>query len=668
MDAYALDIETTQKCPVGNNKASPFWPDNKCVVYGHVKVANEDGLPSSYSPTILTYDPSKPFTHRHHLLIGHNIDFDLQYMLRDGKITKGNLAGSQVWDTQLAEYLLTGQQAKFASLDECASKYGGTLKDDRVTVMFKSGMGADEVPRSLLDDYLKSDIENTRKVFFGQYADAVEKGMLPLIQSQMDAKMACIEMRNNGLAVDKEFLEKGIVQLQLKVARCELDASVFMHKVTGLDLNPSSTKDLGLFLFGGTAKTVKTECVGKYKNGKDKFKKVETLHTLPPAFMPKFEWKRVKGFSTDDKVIEELLSSTTLKPEWATFLRTIQELRECSKELSTYYEGIDKLIMPDGRIHHDLNQVVTVTGRLSSSNPNLQNITDGSKSEIKKAFVSRWGDDGVLIEADYSQLEMVMLAVLSKDTQLLNDIRTGVDMHKALFRDMYGREMKPEERKPFKRCSFALVYGAGAKGIAEQSGMSLVDAKRFIATFYSRYSGVKAWHDSMYKEVESKREYFGDKDAETGIPIGKSTYVSPFSKRRFVFREYPLSEEVKRWKKGVASFSPTEVKNYPVQGGATGDIVPLVFGKLYRVLRNHPRLKDSCLMVNTVHDSVLFDVRLDVVDEAIYLIRTVMENAPAYIKETFGIDFPLQLKVGMSRGPTWFDQSEINFESMKEAA
>ena len=140
------------------------------------------------------------------------------------------------------------------------------------------------------------------------------------------------------------------------------------------------------------------------------------------------------------------------------------------------------------------------------------------------------------------------------------------------------------------------------------------------------------------------------------------------SGRLYIFNEYVNTPEVKLWKKETCSFSPTEVKNYPVQGGATGDIVPMVLGKLYRVLRNNTTLRDRCLLINTVHDSVVFDIHNDVLELAISVIKVTMESAPEYIKQTFGFNFPLPLKVGMSYGPNWMEQSEVDFEVYKTKA
>lgn len=666
--SLVLDLETTMKCPVGNNKANPFWPENSIVLAGWKPILGWEG--SADSARTMSLDKDKSFVSFPAHLIGHNIAFDLHHLLQNKNIDVSTLAKAEIWDTQLAEYLLSGQTHRFASLDECSERRGGTKKDERVGVMFAAGKGADEVPRNMLADYLKEDLNNTAVVFNSQYAEAMDRGMLPLLLSQMDARLATIDMIWNGLAVDKTFLQERAQKLYIEVCQLENSLRDVVKTKLGEDLDPTSPQQLATILFGGSVREKVKKLVGTYKNGNPKYvtddvaRPAASFNLLPP--LGAVRGKNGK-YSTDDGTLEWLASCT--KGDVYAFVKGVQDYRAKSKELSTYFEGILSLIMPDGKVHHNLNHCLTATGRLSSSDPNLQNVTDGSKSDIKKAFVSRWGDDGIIVEADYGQLEMVMLAVLSGDEQLNKDIRDGVDMHRALFKDMHGREMRTEERKPFKRCSFALVYGAGAGGVAEQGGISKPEAKRFIDTFYTRYPGVKKWHEEMFAAVEAGRYYEGKKDKDTGLPVGEGCLVSPMSKRCYVFREYVLDEAIARWKKKTVGFSPTEIKNYPVQGGATGDIVPLVLGKLFRVLRNSPVLWDKCLLINTVHDSVMFDVHKSVYIEAITTIKRVMESAPTYIKETFGFDFPLKLKVGLSCGPNWMEQTEITFtEDERKAA
>ncbi len=649
-----LDVETTMKCPVGENKANPFWPENSVVMRGY-KPGDDRAV--TYLKPWATLGASAIGRERVRLLVGHHIGFDIHHLRVKGEINEKFLGTVNLWDTQVAEYLLTAQRTQYASLDELATKYGGTLKDDTVKKLFAAGKGADEIDKDILTEYLKGDLLNTELVFFRQFEEAQRQGLVPLIITQMDALAATIEMTYNGLKVDQSALLAGATALRIEVDAIEAELIHAAGTQFGWPdrFNPGSAKQMSTLLFGGEHKYKVKKMCGFTRAGKEKWKYIEVVHKAPALFiLPREEWKNSNGYSTDDKVLNEL---AYLGPPGACdFAMKVLEYRDKNKQLTTYWEGLLKLLMPDGCIHHKLNHTVTRTGRLSSSEPNLQNVTNG---DIKKVFVSRWGEDGVIVEADFKQLEMVELAIVSGDKQLLKDIEDGVDMHDALFQSMYRRKMEKEERKHFKRCSFCLVYGGGKKAIAQQGNISEADAQRFIDTFYTRYKGVKEYHDYIINLAESSRVNHGLKDSETGLPVGEFTYTNEHTKRQYWFREYPTD-----W--GTINFSPSELKNYMVQGGATGDKVPLCIGKLYRVLRNHPTLREKCLLINTVHDSVLFDVHKDVIVEALKLIKETMERTPEFYEEAFGYKMPLPLKVELSAGPNWLDQHEIKFNASNE--
>lgn len=649
-----IDVETTMNSPIGN-AATPFHPSNKVVLAGLKR--GDTSFPIQWEPRELVTGEKVGVRSKNDisLLIGHNIGFDIHHCRKSGEWDEGFL-GTNLWDTQLAEYLLSGQTHTYPSLDDLTAKYvGPVLKDKAVTAVFDSGLGADHVPMHILKPYHKEDILNTEAIFIRQFQEAEKLGMVPLINTQMDALAATIDMTYNGLKVDTDKLMRGVAKYQKLVEEYTTDLVAFASTLGIEDFNPSSPKQMSLLLFGGELSYTENVCIGKYKNGKDKFQKQTKSKPIKGMFPSRGGTLNAQGYySTDESVLTNLPKTRITEG--------ILKLRDYEKQLGTYWEGLLKLVMPDGFIHHRINHCVTRTGRLSSSEPNMQNITNG---EVKQVFVSRWGNDGVLLEADFKQLEMVELALRSMDAQLIHDIQNGVDMHDALFLEMYGRPMKKEERKNFKRCSFALVYGAGAGGIAAQTGISKEEAKRFINTFYSRYKGVASWHNLLVGWARENRQK-SDKKTASGKPAGKAVYVCGHTNRRYTFYEYDAPE----WLKADTSFSPTELKNYMVQGGATGDKVPLMVGVMRKVLRNRPDLKDKCLMVNTVHDSILFDVHKDVLWEAAKLIKQTLENLPHYYKEAFGVSLALPFKVEVSAGPNWLDQKEIDFGSMsyKEAA
>ena len=279
-------------------------------------------------------------------------------------------------------------------------------------------------------------------------------------------------------------------------------------------------------------------------------------------------------------------------------------------------------------------------------------------SDIKKCFISRWKDKGYIVEADYSQLEVIGLAYLTQDKQLYKDIIDGVDMHAVNAEKLFGKSFTPLQRKIAKSFSFQLQYGAGAASMAKSNNVDVKLAKRFIENYYSRYPQVKIWQDSVAEEVRESRKPTGEHTSR-GFPKGKGVFRS-ITGREYVFYEFdndhynphnPNSKEV--------NFSPTQMKNYPVQGFATGDIVPLVIGRLNRILKNNSELSEKCLLTNTVHDSIILDVHEDIFEEAVNTVVSVMESAPEFIEETWGFKFDLPLPVGISYGRNWYDQKEI---------
>lgn len=622
-----MDVETSMRSTLPN-KASPFDPANELVQLGLEKECFGAEM-----------------------VVGHNITFDINWYRR--QFPHDSLNGLPVWDTQLAEYLLTGQQHSFASLDELCVKYGYTVKDDKVTAYFKEGKGAEHVPDALLSEYLEHDIKATRHVFECQIRDAEEKGMLSLIVSQMKALQATAEMQWNGIAFDKHLANhiKGNLEAEVlvledhlnneRITRCLWEGFSFL-----------SNKQLHAFLYGGVLEEERVEDIGVYKTGPKmgtkKTKKVKVEHTL----VSKTAWGGSLEMPTvDDKALRSVIATT---PSVAGLLHTVLKHREVSKQLSTYFEGHMKCEI-GGFVHPQYNHTVTKTGRLSSSGPNMQNVT--SDGDIKKCYVSRWGKEGVLMEADYNQLEIVMLAHLSKDTQLIADLTSGVDMHTALYEQMYGLTPTTAQRKPFKRLSFGLVYGAGATVLSENAGCSLADAKKFIDVFYTRYPMVKHYHNKCIANAKAGR-HTSDRKTKSGYPAGEYVQLAETG-RRYIYTEYDAPAFLKA-RGEHTSFSPTELKNYPVQGGATGDIVPLALGALYEELEkvNSEESSPAALLVGTVHDSVLLDVKLERVPEIAVLVKSVLESAPALYKRTFDVEFSLPLKVGISIGKNWLEQEE----------
>lgn len=630
-----IDYETSVKCPIGNNKAHPMWPGNKVVLFG---VAPVTRFEKDSAPIIQTSPQTEKSVNETALMVGQNVKFDALYTFRDNTWTIPTL-----WDTQLAEYLITGQAAKYVSLDDLTIKYRGKefVKDSVVKEMWDRGVQTEDIPDHLLRPYLEGDLNNTREVFKAQWAICEERGILPWVMTQMDALRATTYMARVGMAVDWEYVVRQRAYYETQFAHAVSEISTRIPP--GYDW--ASNKDLSLYFFGGTIKRKVKVADGLYKNGKPKFKTVEvdeTVDAAVPVLRP--ATTGLSGYySVDEEMLERIRAEGPIRP--AVVAKYVLAARKAQKIATTYYGGLLSLRFPNDRIYPNLNHCQTNTGRLSSSQPNLQNQTD--EGDVKRAFISRWGKDGCILELDYSQLEMVWLAGLSGDCTLISDINDGRDMHTELFKDEYGREPTKDERKLFKRRSFALVYGAGATGIAEQAKITLTEAKEFIKTFYTRYSGVKRRHDELKTRANDEGVTFY-KEKETG-PHKSWQLVMPWG-RRYNFVTYHNT-----WSP-TPTFSPTELKNYPVQGSATGDMVPMMLGILQRRLEEagHWERQDA-LLINTVHDSVLLDVKKEVLYDVARLCKETLEDAPRYLKQHLGIDFPCKLSVSVEAGPNWQD-------------
>lgn len=291
-------------------------------------------------------------------------------------------------------------------------------------------------------------------------------------------------------------------------------------------------------------------------------------------------------------------------------------------------------------------------------------------SEIKKCFISRWGSEGRIVETDFSQLEVVGAAFLSGDTVMKQDILDGIDSHSQsaswLAPYMYPKRNLTYEsildgyiakdpfctnfRKRSKAPRFQLQYGAGKNSISEKCGIPLKAAEGFIQAYYGRYARLKQWQDENIELVKKSRAPT-DKRSLSGYPLGVG-YLRSATGRAYAFLEQEAPSFLKD--KGIqTSFQPTQIKNYPSQGFATGDLVPLCLGELYYALKADELLRDKALLVNTVHDSVVADVHIDVVEHYVHICEQVLTNAPKWLKIHFNIEFDLPINVESSVGLTW---------------
>jgi len=283
---------------------------------------------------------------------------------------------------------------------------------------------------------------------------------------------------------------------------------------------------------------------------------------------------------------------------------------------------------------------------------------------IKSYFGSRYGSDGVLLQADFSQLEVIVLAWLSQDPLLIEDIVSGMDLHcqSAAFitgkdyQYIYDQVQSGDQtwvniRKASKAPSFQLSYGAGYKGIAAKTTLSESQAKKFITNYYDRYTCVKEWQEEQIALVAGKAVYSG-RITPKGFPSMKSQLVTATG-RRLTFHEQDTPDFIKE----ATNFSPTKIKNYPVQGTAY-DIVALAISSLWDHIKTAEL--ERVHFVNTIHDSVLKDLHKDSLTSVLKYVRPCLTNIDALMQDRYGVEFNLPISVDIEVGPTWHNMETLD--------
>jgi DNA polymerase I-like protein with 3'-5' exonuclease and polymerase domains len=438
----------------------------------------------------------------------------------------------------------------------------------------------------------------------------------------------------------------------------------------------------------GELKFAKVEVRGELKTKIQDF-----LYVFERKTAPEKEWKTEQQdpngnpyYSTGSDVIEELSLRSV------PFLKALARKQKLSKEVGTYYftmhpkkgaSGMLTMVQAHDRmLHHNLNHTLTVTTRLSSSSPNLQNIPR-APSQAKRMFVSRFTeayckehglpyygpDTGVCIEADYSQLEVVVQGVLSGDKALCADLVAKIDFHckrvSAKFKITYEEALdwcKNEQHPDYKagkaartgckEFSFQRAYGAGAKAIAYQTGMTVEDIEQMIEAEERMYPGVIKFNELVEAKVKKSARPFQSQVNGVWRTFRRGFWQAPTG-TIYSFSTKDAPEWLK--KRGIAdSFMPTELKNYPVQGTG-GEIVQAMLGRLWRWLVSKDFFGGKAFLTNTVHDCVWLDCHADVVDEVAQAIKDILESVTEYFNERYGMKITVPFPVEVEVGPNMLD-------------
>ena len=400
---------------------------------------------------------------------------------------------------------------------------------------------------------------------------------LPLVDVLLDVEM-------QGVRVDVDYLGQLSVELDGQIQR--LTESIY--ELAGETFNINSPRQLSTILF----------------------EKLE----LPVI-------KRTKtGPSTDQEVLETLAEEHELPAK-------ILDYRQLTKLKSTYIDALPTMVHPEtGRLHTHFNQTVAATGRLSSTNPNLQNIPVRTEEgrRIRKAFIP--SEPGwVLMKADYSQIELRVLAHISGDEVLIEAFRNGEDIHTRTAAEVFGldpSEVTPDRREAAKAINFGIVYGISSFGLAKGTGLTRDDAQRYIDAYFDRYSGVKAYIEKI-KAVGREQGY-------VTTLFKRRRYLPDLKSRHFARR----------------SFAERTAMNTPIQGTAA-DIIKLAMVEASRRLREEG-LQARLLL--QVHDELVLELPADEVPQAAALIRDCMANV---------VELSVPLVVDIEQGPNWLETEAV---------
>ncbi len=573
----AVDTETTSLQPhdadlvgvslCGETEGSYYLPLGHYVADGEKKQPAEGQMDAGKAKALL-----KPFLENAAVAkTGQNLKYDRQVLRRWGVELAGVIS-----DTMLASYLIDPDESH--GMDSLASKYLGhqTIKYEDVTGKGKSQVSFAEVEIGKAADYSGEDAEVTLKLDRVLTPQLESLGLKKLYEEvELPLALVLADMEYGGVAVDRKRLERMSADLETAIVQAEQS----IYESAGETFNINSPKQLGKILF-------------------EKLK-------LPPV-------KKTKtGISTDESVLLKLSQDHAICQRILTF-------RGLGKLKSTYADGLLAQINGHtGKIHTNYNQTVAATGRLSSSNPNLQNIPVGGDSayDIRSVFIPEKGWQ--FLSADYSQVELRLLADMSGDPELLRAFANDEDIHDFTARLIFGDKAKDGEfRKVAKTINFGVVYGQTPYGLSQTLKISPSEAKDFIDKYFARYGKVKEFLNGL---VGSARK--------TGFAVTK------MGRRRRV----PEINSQNRMQREMAE---RVAINMPIQGSAA-DMIKVAMVRLHERL---PREKLRARMVLQVHDELVFEAPPE---EKSHLEKIVSEE--------MGSAMPLSvpLKVDMGWGANW---------------
>ena len=684
-----LDVETTFKVSVDNKLDSDPHTGNMLVSvgYDHRSAVQYDGKEGK--GYLCFYHQDRPPTDngkqilqavldKTTVLVGHNIKFDLRWLRACGFVYTG-----KVHDTMICEYLINGGSKVPLSLKKCCERYALSPKKTDLTEKYlQDKISFEKMPWPIVQEYGEADVQVTKELYEAQLDNMPDrlKATLELSNELCDL---LTDMELEGIQISRENLMNIKEEYTKEIRTLESFLTGEIKRVMGdTEINLDSSEDRSRVIFSREVLDKKrwamTFNLGYEDRGNARRKKRPKRMT--PAVLSQnvarqtrllyktkvescnkcggsghfYAMKKdgtigkqrrickacrgkgvvyirqkeiagfkmninsvdditVHGFKTDKGMIDKLVSSANSQQK--IFVESYSRYNAIKTYLKTFIEGIEKGLDSKDKIHPQFMQCVTSTGRLSSRNPNFQNMPRGGTFPVRKVVVSKW-QGGYILEGDYSQLEFRVAGFLAKDEKVYEDVKNNVDVH------AYTASILGVSRQDAKADTFKPLYG-GLMGTPKQV--------QYYKAFKDKYKGVTRWHEDLCNEAVTEQHIT--------LPNG----------RHFAF------ENTYRLRHGGVT-NATSIKNYPVQGFATADLLPIALIYLKKLLTDNNMKSKIC---NTVHDSIVLDVYPSEKELAIDLLKTAMLSLKSECIRRYGFEYDMPIGIELKIGYNWLDQKGV---------
>ena len=684
-----LDVETTFKVSVDNKLDSDPHTGNMLVSvgYDHRSAVQYDGKEGK--GYLCFYHQDRPPTDngkqilqavldKTTVLVGHNIKFDLRWLRACGFVYTG-----KVHDTMICEYLINGGSKVPLSLKKCCERYALSPKKTDLTEKYlQDKISFEKIPWPIVQEYGEADVQVTKELYEAQL-DNMPNRLKATLELSNELCDLLTDMELEGIQISRENLMNIKEEYTKEIRTLESFLTGEVKRVMGdTEINLDSSEDRSRVIFSREVLDKKrwamTFNLGYENRGNARRKKRPKRMT--PAVLSQnvvrqtrllyktkvescnkcggsghfYAMKKdgtigkqrrickacrgkgvvyirqkeiagfkmninsvdditVHGFKTDKGMIDKLVSSANSQQK--IFVESYSRYNAIKTYLKTFIEGIQKGLDSKDKIHPQFMQCVTSTGRLSSRNPNFQNMPRGGTFPVRKVVVSKW-QGGYILEGDYSQLEFRVAGFLAKDEKVYEDVKNNVDVH------AYTASILGVSRQDAKADTFKPLYG-GLMGTPKQV--------QYYKAFKDKYKGVTRWHEDLCNEAVTEQHIT--------LPNG----------RHFAF------ENTYRLRHGGVT-NATSIKNYPVQGFATADLLPIALIYLKKLLTDNDMKSKIC---NTVHDSIVLDVYPSEKELAIGALKTAMLSLKSECIRRYGFEYDMPIGIELKIGYNWLDQKGV---------